>query len=473
MSRRFGSTKQIQPWHERVLGMDPRAWIAFRLGLGVALIWNLVTLWPDLSAFYTDQGIWPVGRWWQAFRQGDWLFSLHALSGALLWQQALWVLSLVAAVLLAAGWRTGWLLPLNWLLLISLQNRFETIAFGGDTLLRMLLFWSFWMGYALPVRRHTAKNRFSLGAIFIKCQVLLMYWVTVALKSGPEWFPDGTALIYAFQADHIVMPGGAWLLSVSAPELLQLLTAGAWLLEWLAPVGLLMPWPWVRMTSVLLLMLLHGGILLTLNVHWFPLVNIVALIPFIPTEVWDVFRFPVPRPFRLRVAPSLWLKNAWTGLALSACVLVLWVNLASLSPAVLFPGWASSLARVCRLDQYWGMFAPHPMKKDGWYLIKGKRTDGAFVDVLSGRAFLPADVPGRVRWQGTPYTRFRWQKYLEDLIQDGTPGQYQELVRYWCEQNTTLKDIAVFYRQSPLDSRPAVSRQNKAQYYTLGRYACR
>jgi len=311
-----------------------------------------------------------------------------------------------------------------------------------------------------------------MGTVLIKAQVLLMYWVTAALKSGPEWFPQGTALAYAFQADHIVLRGGEWLLAVLPPVLLQAVTLLTWLLEWLAPVGLLLPVAGVRLAAVLLLVCLHLGIALTLNVHWFPWINIVALLPFVPGTVWDVLKIPYPLSGRTVMTPVAWLRRLGMGAAAVSMGLVLWMNLAAVFPVISFHEMAYRAARLGRLDQYWAMFAPHPMKKDGWYLVKGKLQDGTFIDLFSGQSFSPAEIPGRVRWAGTAYTRFRWQKYLENLIAHGASNQYEPLVAYWCNSNPKISELAIFFRQSPLSPDPTSDRP-QPQYFALGRYDCR
>ena len=39
---------------------------------------------------------------------------------------------------------------------------------------------------------------------------------------------------------------------------------------------------------------------------------------------------------------------------------------------------------MLRLDQFWNMFAPYPLKYDGWHVMRGKLRDGTVVDLLSG-----------------------------------------------------------------------------------------
>ena len=71
--------------------------------------------------------------------------------------------------------------------------------------------------------------------------------------------------------------------------------------------------------------------------------------------------------------------------------------------------WIGSLLRI---DQRWDMFAPSPLKDDGWYVIPGTLVDGTEVDVFRSEA--------PVRWEklqlvAYTYKNQRWQKYMMNL----------------------------------------------------------
>jgi hypothetical protein len=84
------------------------------------------------------------------------------------------------------------------------------------------------------------------------------------------------------------------------------------------------------------------------------------------------------------------------------------------------------------------MFAPRPLRDDGWYVIPGRLRDGRQVDVagvLRGDEDLrpvsyrkPDDVRGT-------YKDERWRKYLEVLrTRDGNRTQHRYLSRYVCRE---------------------------------------
>ncbi len=75
------------------------------------------------------------------------------------------------------------------------------------------------------------------------------------------------------------------------------------------------------------------------------------------------------------------------------------------------------------------MFAPQPLKDDGWYLIPGKLKNGEEVDLATGGGVVfrekPEDVSGHYRTQ-------RWRKYLINLWSAEHAGHRVHFARYLC-----------------------------------------
>ena len=90
---------------QRLAGIDLRSLAAFRIGLGVILLGDLVTSLSGAGALYSEGGTMPVAVAEQ-LRESPWMVSLHSLSGSTAWQVALITLQIVAAVCLLVGWRT-------------------------------------------------------------------------------------------------------------------------------------------------------------------------------------------------------------------------------------------------------------------------------------------------------------------------------------------------------------------------------
>jgi hypothetical protein len=70
------------------------------------------------------------------------------------------------------------------------------------------------------------------------------------------------------------------------------------------------------------------------------------------------------------------------------------------------------IASALRIDQQWNMFAPYPLKDDGWYVIPGTLVNGTEVDVFAGGKPVTWEKPKLVAYT---YKNQRWQKYMMNL----------------------------------------------------------
>jgi hypothetical protein len=116
-----------------------------------------------------------------------------------------------------------------------------------------------------------------------------MYWFSAALKSGPEWRVDGTALYYALSLDQLSTQVGHYLLN-EFPDFLTVMTFATFGLEALGPFLLFCPFftgP-VRTGAVMAFMSLHFGIWLTMNLGIFPWISAFCMVCFLPGWFWDV-----------------------------------------------------------------------------------------------------------------------------------------------------------------------------------------
>jgi predicted DCC family thiol-disulfide oxidoreductase YuxK len=118
--------------------------------------------------------------------------------------------------------------------------------------------------------------------------------------------------------------------------------------------------------------------------------------------------FLKPRPVRWRISP---VANFLAAVAL--LYVIVW-NFHELEGDKLIPAPLRVPAFLLRLDQHWGMFAPNPLKDDGWYAIKAKTRDGREIDVWrDGEPFsMQRRTPQEVADQ---YPNERWRKYFNNL----------------------------------------------------------
>ncbi len=302
-------------WRTKVMdvfGADLRSLAVFRIVIALLVLADLANRATDLTAHYTDEGVLPRTDLVQEVLS-PWSFSLNLMNGQPFFQALLFCVAAVAALGLLVGYRTRLMTVVVWVLLLSIQWRNPLVGGADGPLLRLMLFWgmflplgAYWsVDSALRGAAQRLSTRFlSLATLGLFMQIAFVYWFTAALKSGPEWRHDGTALYYALNLDQIATPVGRYLLNF--PDLLTVLTFATYGLEALGPFLLFCPFftgP-VRTGAVMAFMSLHFGIWLSMDIGIFPWISAFCMVCFLPTWFWEV---PLAK---LRTALPGWFDNA-------------------------------------------------------------------------------------------------------------------------------------------------------------------
>lgn len=461
--------------------LDLRALALLRMGTAVVILLDLAIRSTDLEAHYSNLGVLPIGalmeRIWNPYQ-----FSLHASSGLWQIQAVLFALAAVVAGAVLVGYRTRLATLVSWILLISLQNRNPLIGQGGDDLLRMLLFWGFFLPWG-RVWSRDARGQ-PLPASYAYCsaatvayvvQLALLYWCTALLKSGREWTHDGTALYYALSLDQILLPGGRLL--YPHPDLLRFLTFATWYTELLLPFALFVPFKvaWWRFLVIGILTGFHVGISLTLFVGIFFIINFVSLLGLLPPAAFDWLtprltrrvawaqrhytRLPTWQlPWRLHIERTSTLSPAHNRLARIVSESIVFASLAyiccwSIDDVAKPPGrWMSPSTRwfgyLFRIDQHWGMFAPSVFKDDGWFILEGTTKSGQVIDL--NRKGLPISY-AKPRSVVRLFKNDRWRKYSENYLFVNNswmrPYYCNYLLRIWHQNRAhpSLSHLTVIY----------------------------
>jgi hypothetical protein len=276
-----------------IFGADLRSLATFRIVLALLALCDLANRATDLTAHYTDAGVLPrVVLIEQVL--SPWAFSLNLMNGGATFQALLFGIAMVAALGMLVGYRTRLMTFIVWILLLSIHLRNPLLNGSESPLLRMLFFW----GMLLPLGAYWSVDRarsalprpsprfLSLATFGLFMQIAFVYWFTAALKSGPEWRVDHTALYYALSVDQLATHIGHYLLNF--PTLLQVLTFGTFMLEAVGPILLFCPFftgP-VRTGTALAFMSLHFGIWLTMDIGIFPWISAFCMVCFFPTWFW-------------------------------------------------------------------------------------------------------------------------------------------------------------------------------------------
>lgn len=412
--------------------VDTRAMAAFRIAFGLVVLFDFLSKSTGLTAFYTDQGILP--RALAIENLGWWSFSFHMASGAFWFQSILMGAGCLLAISLILGYQTRLVTVALWLFVVSLQNRNHLILHSGDALLRLLLFWSIFLPMAekwsldsLTAAKTQAKHSLvaKLAGLAILMQMFSIYFFTAILKNHAEWNQNFTALYYVLSLEQYTTSIGTYMLGF--PGLMKLLTGFTYYLELIGPILLFVPYVqrFSRTLIPALFIGFHLSLVLTMNLGLFPFVCIAGWILFLPPRIWDLVTFKfkgierqarralkhLPDPYHGRT-PAWAQVVASVVLVFSGVSVITWniMTLPAFDRGV--PSFIRSLALPMRLDQYWCMFAPYPMRADGWFVVEGTLRDGTSMDTWNGVSPVSFEKPASL-WPG--FRNTQWRKYLGNV----------------------------------------------------------
>jgi len=386
----------------------------------------------DLRAFYTDGGVLPRAALLQQFGWPH-LWSLHLFNGSLGYAYVMFGVAFICALAMLVGYRTQWATAASWLLLISLHSRNPLLLHGGDTLLRLALFWAiflplgtYWSWDSMHSFAKTPIPARPIPSVAFAIQMVCVYGFAFLWKTGPEWH-DGTALQYALSIEQISTPFGQWLRTF--PELLHSLTRITLWLEIVIPILIFFPvWNrYTRTAAVLLMLTLQLGFGFALRVGHFPWVAGAAALALLPGWFWERREIAVDDPKeKLRQLSDI--------IVVALLIVVVAWNAATVR-WIPFPQGLTAIPVALRLDQQWDMFAPSPREPDGWYVIRGEIWDQS--PVAAWRDSIFSDLP----WQkpsshdmNAQYPSERWAVYMLDLHKPENHAELPFFARYICQR---------------------------------------
>jgi Vitamin K-dependent gamma-carboxylase len=418
----------------------------FRILYGLQLFNWFWQLFPNLTAFFTDEGILPRRALLLTYADR---FSLLNLFGEW-WQVALvWLASCAVALCVAVGWHTRLACFLAFVLVSSFSWRDPLILDGSDFVFRVVPLWLTFTNagdlYSLDAFiRGTPRvaRGWALPIRLLEFQVGWIYLTTGVEKLAGRYWVDGTATHYALQLEHTF--GRWWARPIALqPFLTQLGSWGTLAVE-LAFLPLAMtPSRATRLLAVVAAAGLHLGILTLMNVGNFPVIMLSALVLFIPPEwVRRVMRDRDREPFVVAEASP-------RGRNVVPAALLLVVAIASFATAVprqlesLRPsGDAATLLRFLSLDQRWDMFSPDPAWWDWWLIAPARLADDTTFDLYTGA---PA-ADRSERYSDPFYTR--WVKVHERIAMPSYADYRLEYARHFCR----ARNRHLAPGQAPLDT---------------------
>ena len=372
-----------------IVGLDLRSLGLMRILLGLMLLLDVLIRSTDAVAFYSDQGVFPRAALLE-FGWYQWRYSLHMGTGEPAVIRGLFVLQGIFAVMLMVGYRTRLATIASWIFVISLHARAGLLLQAGDIVIRLVLFWSMFLplgdrfsvdALSRPVPAARPRLVTSVASFGFILQLSYMYVFTAILKSGGVWH-NGQAVYYALMLDHYVKQPQTSIM-LQFPKVMQFFTGATLVLEYAGPPLLLSPvWRGPLRTLVCFSFIgLHMGFFFFMELGFFPWICALAWVGVLPGWFWSRFsdwkieRVAPPRRDNIAV-------NAFMALCV---VIVTWWNLSTIHKQTGTPMPVHAnvrwLGNLLRLDQKWDMFAPYPMKDDGWYALPGRLANGEWVEL--------------------------------------------------------------------------------------------
>ncbi|HTB60071.1 MAG TPA: DCC1-like thiol-disulfide oxidoreductase family protein [Polyangia bacterium] len=306
------------------LQIDLRSLALGRIVLGLVLIGDLLRRIPDLRDLYSNLGLIPnhTVLWRPPFPR---IFSVFFMA-SLPEEAAIWFfIAFIFFFCFLVGYRTRLFHLLSFAMTTSLHNRVLQAENWGGVAIGVLMIWTAFLPlgrrFSVDALRASLRARpdetpadlaagvpgpderqtTSLAALGLLLQIAAIYWLNFVHKSGPTW-RDGSAVHYVLWQERIVTWVGLQVREHAPYAFTKLLTEGTLVIEASAAFLVLTPifWRWTRFIAALLLVGLHCGIALLVDLGIFSFAML-AFQPFLLTDAqWALFSRLVPRRGRAR-----------------------------------------------------------------------------------------------------------------------------------------------------------------------------
>lgn len=445
-----------------VVGLDPRSLGAFRICLGLCVLFTIGSFGRDFGSIYGADGVLPLETFIKALTPA----RAYLLLPFTLAPEAIeWLLPStlgLCGVLLVLGVGTRAASLVAWLGFYCLSIRNPVIMNYGDELLARLLFWSMFLpldrSYSVkalmqPSRRIEITPVIGVATAGLLLQIAVIYFIGGAGKTGPDWTVDGSALSYVMGQQYWATPYSAWILNFP-----QFATLGSLLTPW-AELGifviLLSPIATqpLRLVAVAMIYAFHITLIVTMTLGVAPFVSLAAALAVLPPLFWDrgqVKQLPADDTYE---EDSIRVKRP--GRLLEVLLLV---------PLFMIPVFASVGAQVhlvpqpikgigiwLRQIQPFEVFSPSVMHHDGWFSAPGLLSDGQHIDLNRNGAPYTASPPDSVPWAGDSY---RWGIFNEQVVRraDTIPTNYVLwMCRQWNDEHPTQRVLSVDLEWNMID----------------------
>ena len=195
------------------LSIDIRALACLRILLGFFCILFCLSRIETAGNFYSDSGVFPIElRLFdlqpRSQRGTDFMWSVFFLNGSERFACLVLGTGAISGFFLMMGWRTKFMTILCWVIVASVRVRIPYGGDGGDSLLKVYLFWSIFLPsderWSLNTKRSKMDNvYFSWATVGFSLQICYVYWFSALEKFDESWRSDGSAISAALQIESL------------------------------------------------------------------------------------------------------------------------------------------------------------------------------------------------------------------------------------------------------------------------------
>mmetsp|Transcript_13917 Transcript_13917/g.29374 ORF Transcript_13917/g.29374 Transcript_13917/m.29374 type:complete len:508 (+) Transcript_13917:315-1838(+) len=432
-----------------MFGCNYEAVALYRISLGVMLLFELVTRFNYLHAFYSDEGTLPLRLLRPKIDIVYKIVCVHCYSGSMIYMQLLLSIQVLLAAMLIVGYRTKVASIASWFLYLSLTLRNTWLNFILDRYFHYLLFYSMFLpldGMWAIDSKVNSKNKSSTdtfvtpATIALKLLVAWLYWDAGYGKySDPlgGWTLNAQPLsALDTYVRHTVV--ARYMYGILGPTGLRYMTPTVVYAEmFCAPVAL--AGSYFRKNTIvygviLLMWFMHVGIAVTMrNTVLLSLVANCAWCIYLPEGVGKNIGFSSKKSdVDDRKKSSFLQKHGMSALIIAAFV----------SGSI----WFETMSDDCNQSQKhiwttllhcrWNVFVGAEDYVT-WEIAPGRLSDGSVVDIWGKTDVVSWDMPGA----GAPCTstsrpgRWRSFPYLAELSGEDGEVLWGYLCRQWDDEN--------------------------------------
>jgi hypothetical protein len=408
---------------------DRRSLALGRIAIGLVLLGDLARYAASPVPWFDEQGPLPSAL----FTGSPHVFSLLLISPGRTAVAIVFGAAALFDLAVLVGYRTRIAQFLALLMLVSIQSRIGIATNGGDRMLCILCFWTLFlpMGdfFSVDARRRVGaapptRAGPTLAYFAVLLQLSAAYLINSLRKTDNIWV-NGTALSNFLRDPTLTSTLGCAIGHAAPPWILQVFTRAARVIEYVAPFLILSPLMTraARNIAIVLLVGLHLGIALTLNVGSFSYAMMAYFPMLLVDEDWIAIG-RVGERIRVWLGRRSWgrsLVERWDGLAVPrptvsdatpsgpvsrgvavareavvAAFLLACIARGFADNQVIASGWQprwfAAMIEYPRLFQSWAMFVGENQFART-VLVDAETADGRHVDPLAEVAAPDADEP--------------------------------------------------------------------------------